>query len=164
MRWTSSFPAIKIKPNPIFLLSILHSCIFSQVSCLRLLCFLSLGVSLIGDVEWGSSRPCVQVWANYRDSHQGWVTFWLHAQGIQSRWGSTWVKPVTLTSRCNQHTWEIQQAHCSLDIQYQKHRFCCNMSNIMFSLFHRFIVNVQIQADAESNKKNHDDWTARWGI
>lgn len=119
MRWTSSFPAIsqkQIKPNPIFLLSILRSCIFSQVSCLRLLCFLWLGVSLIGDVELGSSRPCVQVWANYRDSHQGWATFWLHAQGIQSSWGSTRVKPVPLTSLCNQHTWEIQQAYCSLDV------------------------------------------------
>lgn len=139
MRWAFLFPTIsqnQMKPNPIFLLSILWSSIFSQVSCLPLLYFLWLWVSLIGDVEWWSWRPCVQVWANYRDSHQGWAAFWLQAQGIQSSWGSTQVKPVPLTSLCNEHTWEIEQASCLFD-RYKKEKNTdfvekCNHNSSMF--------------------------------
>lgn len=64
----------------------------------------------IGNVEWRSSRPCVQVWANYRDSHQCWAAFLLRAQSTQTSRGSTWVNPVPLTSLRNEHTWEMQ--HC----------------------------------------------------
>lgn len=133
-KWDEGFyfqPLARIRWSqiPPFLLSILRSSIFSQVSCLSLLYFLWLWVSLIGDVEWWSWRPCVQVWANYRDSHQGWAAFWLQAQGIQSSWGSTQVKPVPLTSLCNEHTWEIQQASCLFDRykKRQKHRLCWNI-------------------------------------
>lgn len=97
IRWAFLFPAIsqnQIKPNSTFFPSILRKRMFHQVSHLSLLYFLRLWVSLIGDVERWSWRPCVQVWANYRDSHQGLAAFWLQAQGIQSSWGSTWVNPL----------------------------------------------------------------------
>lgn len=72
------------------------------------LLFPSVSSTLIGNVEWRSLRPCVQVWANYRDSHQCRVAFLLQAQSTQTSRGSTWVNSLPLTSPHNEHTWEMQ--------------------------------------------------------
>lgn len=97
----------------------------------------------------------MQVWANYRDSHQGWATFLAacsgHTEQLRGYTGQASTPNITVQSAY------LRDSEGLLLIGLIKSTDF--VVTCLIQCFHYFIdvVNVQIQADAESNKKNHVD-------